>query len=193
MIFKVSYISLITVFARHSTMNITFNVIQDPGLITQISSVTSQVSSPHIHPASLQFNLPSHTLLFSLFFTICPISLFLYHKTKHVVTVGTVCGAVFRDNPRIPLPPPVSPPGKAGVSRDSEVMWPVRHLRTMVTSLPQGPRILSLVIYIVLLVKLQDNPSLILPCKTRLHFALVEFHQMRFFNSRHAPLDHMDF
>lgn len=120
-------------------------VIRQGHKTSWIRNLNPQPSSP------LLFNL---LLSFPSFFTIC---LFLYLSpsllqnhpccdSRYVVQ----CSEIIHGSP-----PPASPPGKAAVSRDNTVMCPVRHLHTMVTSLPQGLWISSLVIYIAVFVKLQ--------------------------------------
>ncbi len=122
----------------HSPITCTYTYIQSFG-----NGLNSEPPSP------LLFNLLRS---FPAFFPIC---LFLHLSSlsrkqpccdsRYVVQ----CSEIIHTSP-----PPASPPGKAVVSRDSKVMCPVRHLHTMVTSLPQGLWILSLVIYIAVFIQL---------------------------------------
>lgn len=129
-----------------------YSVKRQGHMMAKIMNLNSEPPSP------LLFNL---LLSFPAFFTIClfiHLSPSLSRKqpccdSRYVVQ----CSEIIHTSP-----PPVSPPGKAAVSRDSKVMCPVRHLHTMVTSLPQGLWILSLVIYIAVFIKLQVT---VLKCK----------------------------
>lgn len=122
--------------------------IRQGHMMSWIMDLNSRPSSPFL------FNL---LLSFPSFFTIC---LFL-HLSPSLSQNQPCCDSryvVQRSEIIHASPPPASPPGKAAVSRDSTVICPVRHLHTMVTSLPQGLWILSLVIYIAVFVKLQAKP-----------------------------------